>query len=353
MLSVRRFFATRRHWMLLIVPALLATAFVAIGSGPAPVQPEASRPPARTNGAVLLTGAVVPPVHAARSGAITLDPAAVDGKAAHLLSFQATPPAGVRGPGPSTRLRLIKIVRNSNGGIALETDWILDAIGERTDGATNLSGTSPVDSDIDFKPDRYTLSETYVGTDPSVGESYTASPWSCVFTDTSDPVAVSPDNQVVVNFGDDVTCTIINSYQAATPTPTPTATPSPTSTPSGPCDKFRIVGRKLYRALEGPFQGELVGLAGWTVTATLVGAEEITLTTTTNALGEFEFSMDYPGPMAFVGATIRVCEQPRTNWVSLTGSCAIITIPDPLPPTCTLPAPDFINAQEFRPVVDP
>jgi hypothetical protein len=352
MLSVRRFFATRRPWMLLIVPALLTTAFAAIAGDPAPAQPETARPPALVNGVVLLNGAVVTP---ARSrGIATLVPVVAGRQLAHLRSLQATPAAPVGGPGPSTQLHLIKVVRNGIGGTALETDWILEAAGERKDGPTNLSGTSPVDSDIDFKPDRYTLSEAYAGPDPSVGQNYTASPWSCVFTETSELVAVSPDSKVVVNFGDDVTCTIINSYGAATPTPSPTVTPSPTSTPTGGlCTKFKITGRKLYRAFEGPYQGALVGLAGWTVTATLVGAQEVTLTTTTDALGEFELSMDYPGPMAFVGATIRVCEQPRAHWVSLTGSCATVIIPDPLPPTCTLPVPDFVNAQEYRPTVDP
>ncbi len=354
MLSVRRFFATRRPWMLLIVPALLTSAFAAIAGDPGPAQPEAPRPPVRVNGVVLLNGAVVTPASVARSrGVATLIPIMAGRQAAHLRNLQATPQAPVRGPGPSTQLHLIKVVRNDNGGTALETDWILKAIGERTGGATNLSGTSPVDSDTDFKPDRYTLSETFVGTDPRVGESYTASPRSCVFTETSEPVAVSPDSKVVVNFGDDVTCTIMNTYRAGTPTPTPTIIPSPTPTSPGPCTKFKITGRKLYRAYEGPLNGGLVGLAGWTVTATLVGTEAITLTTTTNALGEFELSMDYPGPMAFTGATIRVCEQPRAHWVSLTGECATVTIPDPLPPTCTLPVPDFVNVQEYRPTVDP
>jgi hypothetical protein len=350
MLSLlRRFLATRRPWMLLMVPALLSTTVAAIAVDPARQEP----PPV-----VLLNGAVVPGGRATPSRDIArlVKVSASRHAAPHPAPFpvaQSSPEAPVRGPGPTTQLHLIKIVRNGIGGTALETDWILSATGERTDGPTNLSGTSPVDSDIDFKPDRYTLSETYAGPDSGVGESYVASSWSCVFTGTADPVAVSTDSKVVVNFGDDVTCTIVNSYQATTPTPTPTITPSPTATRSGPCTRFKITGRKLYRANEGPFKGGLVGLAGWTVTATLVGAEEITLSTTTNALGEFELSMDYPGPLAFSGATIRVCEEARDRWVAVTPACTTVTIPYPLPPTCTLPVPDFVNAQEYHPAVDP
>ncbi|MGE5602690.1 MAG: hypothetical protein ACM30E_06540, partial [Nitrososphaerales archaeon] len=140
-----------------------------------------------------------------------------------------------------------------------------------------------------------------------------------------------------------ITCTIVNSSRAGTVTPTP----------SGSCTRFKIRGRKLYRAYEGPFGGGTVGLSGWPITATLLGAEQVTLTTTTNALGEFELAMDYPGPMAFPGATIRVCEEARPRWVSLTPACALVTIPYPLPPSCALSVPDFVNAQEYRPPVDP
>jgi hypothetical protein len=318
--------------MLLIVPALLSTTIAAIAVDPARQEP----PPL-----VLLNGAVVPGGHATASrDSARLIYRSAGRHAAYFSLAQTTPEAPVRGPGPTAQLHLIKVVRNDSGGTALETDWILSATGERADGPTNLSGTSPVGS-------RYTLTETYAGSDPRVGESYTAGPWRCVITGTSEPVAVSQDSKVVVNFSDDVTCTIINSYG----TTTPTFTPTPTS--RGPCTKFKLIGRKLYRANEGPFKTGLVGLAGWTITATLVGTEGITPSTTTNALGEFELSMDYPGPMAFPGATIRVCEAPRVHWVSLTPACATVTIPYPLPPTCALPVPDFVNAQEYRPTVDP
>ena len=110
------------------------------------------------------------------------------------------------------RLQLIKEVSNDDGGTAAVTDWTLNAAGARTDEPTDLSGTTPVDSAVlatSFKPDTYTLSETFTG-DAAVLGGYTAGAWSCVKSGTTEEVPVSADNQVVINYGDDVTCTITN-----------------------------------------------------------------------------------------------------------------------------------------------
>lgn len=110
------------------------------------------------------------------------------------------------------RLQLIKEVTNNDGGAAAVTDWTLSAKGASTDEPTDLSGTTPVDSlalQGSFKPDTYALSETFTG-DAAVLGGYTAGAWKCVKSGTSDEVPVSADNQLVINYGDDVTCTITN-----------------------------------------------------------------------------------------------------------------------------------------------
>ena len=94
------------------------------------------------------------------------------------------------------------------------TDWALAATGASTEEPTNLSGTTPVDSanlEASFKADTYTLSETFTG-DATVLGGYTAGAWSCVKSGTTEEVPVSADNQVVINYGDDV------------PAPSPTMT---------------------------------------------------------------------------------------------------------------------------------
>ncbi|CAN5685646.1 hypothetical protein BH24ACT5_BH24ACT5_12890 [soil metagenome] len=110
---------------------------------------------------------------------------------------------------PSLTLR--KTVTNDNGGTAAITDWTLTATG--TGGSsTNLSGPTPVDSGSTFKADTYTLAETG---GPS---GYTAGSWSCVVTgsDPVTPVTVT-NSQVNVGLGADVTCTINNNDNAASP----------------------------------------------------------------------------------------------------------------------------------------
>ncbi len=111
------------------------------------------------------------------------------------------------------RLVLVKELINDNGGTAEDIDWTLEATGARTDGPTNLSGKSPVDSAAlwpNFKPDTYTLSETYVDGDPGVPNGYASGPWNCLRAGNDEVVPVSSDGKVVIAYGDDVTCTITN-----------------------------------------------------------------------------------------------------------------------------------------------
>src|SRR5207245_616084 len=98
-------------------------------------------------------------------------------------------------------LHLRKTVTNDNGGTAATTAWTLTATG--TGGSpSNLSGSTPVNSDASFKADTYTLAE-------SGPANYTASSWSCVLTGTQTPVTVTSAH-VTVGLGQDVTCTIVN-----------------------------------------------------------------------------------------------------------------------------------------------
>jgi hypothetical protein len=104
------------------------------------------------------------------------------------------------------RLTLLKQVVNAGGGAALPTAWTLTATGAGS-APTNLSGTTPVTSGSTFKADTYTLGER-----DGPGSGYTASAWSCTATGTDTPVAVT-NSQVPVGLGEDITCTITNTYQ--------------------------------------------------------------------------------------------------------------------------------------------
>ena len=98
-----------------------------------------------------------------------------------------------------TTLHLRKTVVNDNGGTALNTAWTLTATGA-SGSPTNLSGTTPVDSGVIFKPDTYTLAE-------SGGPSgYTSSTYSCV----KNGGAAVISNLITLAAGDDATCTITN-----------------------------------------------------------------------------------------------------------------------------------------------
>ena len=109
-----------------------------------------------------------------------------------------------------------------------------------------------------------------------------------------------------------------------------------------------IYGYKLFRAWEWPYRGyPAVGLSSWTITATLIGTD-INITTTTNALGKYEFSYKAlkAAEMAFPGATIEVCEAERDNWIPVTPACVRVKFPYPVPPGYKGARVDFTNVQD-------
>ncbi len=98
-------------------------------------------------------------------------------------------------------LTLIKVVDNTGGGTALNTDWNLTAT---LDGAVDpaLSGTTGVNDSV--APGTYTLAEEAAGT---VTGSYIES-WDCGET------AISETNQIELAAADEVTCTVTNTFAA-------------------------------------------------------------------------------------------------------------------------------------------
>jgi LysM repeat protein len=112
---------------------------------------------------------------------------------------------------------------------------------------------------------------------------------------------------------------------------------------------LRIYGHKYFKAWEKPYKGDHVGLAGWKMTATLVGSDpEIYVETTTNALGEYEFTEDMleAAGMAFGGASIEVCEEERDNWIAETDECVTVKFPYPVPSDYDGVKVDFVNYQD-------
>ncbi len=111
--------------------------------------------------------------------------------------------------------------------------------------------------------------------------------------------------------------------------------------------ELRIYGKKLFRAWEEPYRGELVGLSGWVITATLLGTD-INTTTTTDALGKYEFTqaMLQAADLAFPGATIEVCEEERDNWIHVTPKCVNVTFPYPVPEDYPGIEVNFTNIQD-------
>jgi hypothetical protein len=93
-------------------------------------------------------------------------------------------------------LKLVKEVRNNNGGTAVANDWTLSATG----GDTELNGAGGA-TNANFVAGTYTLSEAPTN-DPIPG--YGASAWSC------DAPGALTDDQLTIGLGDDITCTIIN-----------------------------------------------------------------------------------------------------------------------------------------------
>jgi hypothetical protein len=113
---------------------------------------------------------------------------------------------------------------------------------------------------------------------------------------------------------------------------------------------LRISGRKLFKAWEAPYKGTTVGLPGWVITATLVGTDVVT-TTVTDALGNYVFpeaQLQSVG-MAFPGASIKVCEESRDNWIHVTPSCVTVTFPYPVPANYTGAVANFTNQQDPPP----
>ncbi|MCA9869319.1 MAG: LysM peptidoglycan-binding domain-containing protein [Caldilineae bacterium] len=115
---------------------------------------------------------------------------------------------------------------------------------------------------------------------------------------------------------------------------------------------LQISGTKYFRAWVPPYQGQTVGLSGWTITATLKGTDPaVYVTTQTNALGKYTFSeatLDAAG-MAIPGATITVCEEERDHWIPVTATCVDVTFPYPVPASYTGAKVNFTNMQDPPP----
>lgn len=111
--------------------------------------------------------------------------------------------------------------------------------------------------------------------------------------------------------------------------------------------QFTISGKKLFKAWEKPYKGTLVGISGWEITASLVGTDR-EVSTTTNALGEYTFTEEMlrNAGMAFPGASIKVCEEDRDNWIHVTPKCVTIKFPYPMPATYKGATVNFINVQD-------
>ncbi len=98
-------------------------------------------------------------------------------------------------------LTLDKIVDNSAGGSALESQWTLTATGSTTISGLGASGSTDVVSTSTFSAGTYILSET-----GSV-DNYSASAWSCTG-------ATLTGDSITLDLGDTAVCTITNTYTA-------------------------------------------------------------------------------------------------------------------------------------------
>ena len=113
--------------------------------------------------------------------------------------------------------------------------------------------------------------------------------------------------------------------------------------------ELKISGRKLFRAWEKPYAGQVVGLSGWLITATLKGSDpEVYVTTTTDAVGNYEFDQDtlQAAGMAIPGATITVCEDERYHWIPVSPTCVNVSFPYPVPVNYTGAVVNFTNMQD-------
>ncbi len=111
--------------------------------------------------------------------------------------------------------------------------------------------------------------------------------------------------------------------------------------------KLMIHGKKLFKAWEAPYKGQLVGLSGWVITATLLGTD-IKTAATTDALGNYTFTeqMLKDAGLRFPGATIEVCEEDRDNWIHVTPKCVNVTFPYPVPEDYAGVEVNFTNIQD-------
>jgi hypothetical protein len=112
--------------------------------------------------------------------------------------------------------------------------------------------------------------------------------------------------------------------------------------------ELKIYGYKLFKGWEAPYKTyPLAGLSSWVITSTLVGTDR-EITTTTNALGFYEFTEDAlkTAGMAFPGASIDVCEEVRGNWIAVTAKCVRVKFPYPVPASYTGARVDFTNKQD-------
>lgn len=108
-----------------------------------------------------------------------------------------------------------------------------------------------------------------------------------------------------------------------------------------------ISGRKLFKAWVPPYKGTVIGLPGWVMTATLVGTDIMT-TTVTDALGNYSFTeaqLEAAG-IAFPGASVKVCEESRDNWIHLTPECVTVKFPYPVPVGYEGETVNFTNAED-------
>jgi len=153
--------------------------------------------------------------------------------------------------GDGATLTLVKEVVNDDGGTATVEDWTLFAHGTST-----ISGTSGSEdvTDVALAPGTYTLSES------GDVDGYEAGEWSC-------EGGVLEGDELTIALGDDVVCTIVNTYVPDEPEPTdpplpPLPGPDPSDDPSGDPsdDPTDDGGEELAASGASPEQGLLVAL---------------------------------------------------------------------------------------------
>ena len=111
--------------------------------------------------------------------------------------------------------------------------------------------------------------------------------------------------------------------------------------------RCQISGRKLFKAWVPPYKGTVIGLPGWVMTATLVGTDIMT-TTVTDALGNYTFTEAQlkAAGIAFPGASVKVCEESRDNWIHVTPDCVTVKFPYPVPAGYKGATVNFTNVQD-------